>query len=65
MFNTKFKKAQRALNTEIEYAKHMAYTYMEQCENEPSNESAHIQYDYWRGRRDAMIELKDKINPNQ
>ena len=61
MFNSKFKNAMSILDKEIEYATHMADTYAMEYEIEPGNQKAAMQSDYWRGRRDALMELKDKI----
>ncbi len=61
MFNSKFKKAMSVLDTEIEYAKHMSDTYDMAYEIEPGNPKISMQHDYWRGRRDALLELKDKM----
>ena len=61
MFNQKIKKAISILDSDIEYATHMADTYAMECEIEPGNLNAAMQHDYWRGRRDALIDLKEKI----
>lgn len=61
MFNLKFKNAMSILDKEIEYANHMADTYAMAYEIEPGNPKISMQHDYWRGRRDALIDLKEKM----